>query len=373
MINYNQIFDDVRREWDNSLRNLQKINIIMAGISGAGKSTLLNQYFGVNELSRTGIGDSVTQIISPYTIKNNLINIWDTHGIEMNEDDVAKLKDDIFKVVEKGAQSKDVNKFISCIWYCINSNTSRMFDNEVKFIKDLINNDRTKHIPIIIIITQCYFPARVIQMKEYIKGKKLKGVKIVDVLALEEGDIKPYGLNVLNDIMQDSIPETIKKTLVYNQVVSLKSKRKYAIAAVAGVSLAVFAINYSKLLVMYNKALFPAEVSSLISLISMIYGIEITQSLVACFVSFIFELGANALKDLFIRKCIPYMKCFVSSNSSLLVGSTGLLFIFFIEKIFEMKMNNQPIDFNNCRRVLQSLLEQKNVDKQLQMLELNNE
>lgn len=190
---------------------------------------------------------------------------------------------------------------------------------------------------------------------------------------MEEGDIKPYGLNVLNDIMQDSIPETIKKTLVYNQVVSLKSKRKYAIAAVAGVSLAVFAINYSKLLVMYNKALFPAEVSSLISLISMIYGIEITQSLVACFVSFIFELGANALKDLFIRKCIPYMKCFVSSNSSLLVGSTGLLFIFFIEKIFEMKMNNQPIDFNNCRRVLQSLLEQKNVDKQLQMLELNNE
>lgn len=177
MINYNQIFDDVRREWDNSLRNLQKINIIMAGISGAGKSTLLNQYFGVNELSRTGIGDSVTQIISPYTIKNNLINIWDTHGIEMNEDDVAKLKDDIFKVVEKGAQSKDVNKFISCIWYCINSNTSRMFDNEVKFIKDLINNDRTKHIPIIIIITQCYFPARVIQMKEYIKGKKIKRCK----------------------------------------------------------------------------------------------------------------------------------------------------------------------------------------------------
>ena len=120
---------------------------------------------------------------------------------------------------------------------------------------------------------------------------------------------------------------------------------------------------------MFNNAMFPAEVSSMVALITMIYGIDFSEILIKSFIAFVLDIGVEKLSNLLAQRLMNFIKYGISKNSSILVFVIGALYIFYIENMIERRINNHKIDEDSCKKVLESLLEQKNIEKQRQMLE----
>lgn len=50
-------------------------------------------------------------------------------------------------------RTENINEYIHCIWYCINSERNRIDENEIEFLKPLHEETRYKSLPIIVILT----------------------------------------------------------------------------------------------------------------------------------------------------------------------------------------------------------------------------
>ena len=77
----NEIIDAIK----DSIKNLARLNVIVAGKTGSGKSTLINSVFRAN-LAETGIGMPVTQNMRKYTKEGVPLTIYDTVGFELSKE-----------------------------------------------------------------------------------------------------------------------------------------------------------------------------------------------------------------------------------------------------------------------------------------------
>ena len=107
----------------------------------------------------------------------------------------------------------------------------------------------------------------------------------------------------------------------------------------------------------------------MVALITMIYGIDFSEILIKSFIAFVLDIGVEKLSNLLAQRLMNFIKYGISKNSSILVFVIGALYIFYIENMIERRINNHKIDEDSCKKVLESLLEQKNIEKQRQMLE----
>lgn len=89
-----QIFEILQKEY----KNMGHVNIIVAGKTGVGKSTLINAVFG-KKIAQTGTGRPVTQEIKEITLRNYPLRIYDTVGLELNQEQQRRVKEDIIKLV----------------------------------------------------------------------------------------------------------------------------------------------------------------------------------------------------------------------------------------------------------------------------------
>ena len=161
-------------------------NIMVMGKSGVGKSFLINSIFKEN-LSESAIGSSITQDIIPISKKFWPLTIYDTPGLELDSTKQAILIEKIYQTINQNSKTNDINKFIHCIWYCVNCISGRLDPFEVQLIKQIKKSTRYKQIPIIIVLTQCYDDNdRELMIKSI--EKNLPGYNIVPIVA----DSKPF-------------------------------------------------------------------------------------------------------------------------------------------------------------------------------------
>ena len=283
-----KIANDCIKAINDRIRNLKNLNIIVAGKTGVGKSTLINSVFR-EKLAETGMGKPVTDHMCRLTKKDYPLAIYDTRGFELGKDAQKEVKQEVLNTIKEGLAQRDVNKAIHCIWYCINTASNRVEQEEIDWIRDFSRENQVTQVPVIIILTQAFSRKKAEELRKYILDQNLDIVQVVPVLAedyeIDEDYVaRAYGLDRLIRVMAEALPDELQDTLQNVQIASLEEKKRYAQAAVATATASAVGECLVPVPLADCAMLIPTQVAMIAS-ITAIFGLDISRSVITGFVS----------------------------------------------------------------------------------------
>ena len=354
------------------IKNLNTLNIIVAGKTGVGKSTLINSMFRDN-LAETGIGKPITQHMRKISKKGIPLNIYDTKGFELGKDAQKEVKKEILDTIKSGMAGTDVNKAIHCIWYCINTASNRIEPEEIEWLRDLAKENSVTEVPVIIVLTQAFSKPNAEQMKNLIQDENLDIVQVVPVLAqdfiFDESlpPIKAYGLDALLAVMTEVLPEELQDTLQSVQIASLKSKKKRAQVAVATATATAFGEGFAPIPFADSALLIPTQVAMIAS-ITAIYGLDINKSIITAFVSSALGTGGATIAGKTIAsnllKLVPGAGTVIGGTISgatagVITTALGEAYIVLMESIYKGELKTSELGTAEGKKKLKELFKKK--------------
>ena len=280
------------------IKNLNTLNIIVAGKTGVGKSTLINAVFR-DKLAETGMGKPVTDHMRRISKKGIPLAIYDTRGFELGKEVQQQVKQEVVETISKGLATQDINKAIHCIWYCINTASNRVEPEEIEWLKELSKENQITQVPIIVVLTQSFSKKNADAMRKMILDENLDVVQVVPVLA-EDYEIddeyvaKSYGLDVLIHVMGEALPDELMDTLQNVQIASLAEKKKRAQAAIATATLAATGEGAAPIPFSDCALLIPTQLGMIAS-ITVIFGFDVNKSILTAFLSSTLGAGGATL------------------------------------------------------------------------------
>ena len=280
------------------IKNLNTLNIIVAGKTGVGKSTLINAVFR-DKLAETGMGKPVTDHMRKISKKGIPLAIYDTKGFELGRDVQQQVKQEVMETISKGLATQDINKAIHCIWYCINTASNRVEPEEIEWLKELSKENQITQVPIIVVLTQSFSKKNADAMRKMILNENLDVVQVVPVLAedyeIDEAYVaRSYGLDVLIHVMGEALPDELMDTLQNVQIASLAEKKKRAQAAIATATLAAAGEGAAPIPFSDCALLIPNQLGMIAS-ITVIFGFDVNKSILTAFLSSTLGSGGATL------------------------------------------------------------------------------
>lgn len=195
----------------------------------------------------------------------------------------------MLETIRQSLALKDVNKAIHCIWYCINTASNRIEQEEIDWLKDFSKENHLTQVPVIIVLTQSFSKKKAQELRNMILDENIDVVQVVPVLAQdyeidEEYVAKAFGLDVLIRIMSEVLPDELQDTLQNVQKASLEEKKRHAQAVVATATAAAFSEGFAPIPFADCALLIPTQVAMVAS-ITAIFGMNINKSIITSFVS----------------------------------------------------------------------------------------
>lgn len=371
-ISLDKIAQDCITAISDRIKNLNTLNIIVAGKTGVGKSTLINSMFRDN-LAETGIGKPITQHMRKISKKGVPLNIYDTKGFELGKDAQKEVKKEILDTIKAGMSGTDVNKAIHCIWYCINTASNRIEPEEIEWLRDLAKENSVTEVPVIIVLTQAFSKPNAEQMKNLIQDENLDIIQVVPVLAqdfvFDESlpPIKAYGLESLLAVMTEVLPEELQDTLQSVQIASLKAKKKRAQFAVATATATAFGEGFAPIPFADSALLIPTQVAMIAS-ITAIYGLDINKSIITAFVSSALGTGGATIAGKTIAanllKLVPGAGTILGGTISgatagIITTALGEAYILLMEAIYKGELKASELGTPEGKKKLKELFKKK--------------
>lgn len=338
-----KIMDEIKENYS----SLTTLNVVVIGKTGVGKSTLINSVFGEN-VAEVGLGRPVTQSIRKLEKEGTPLAIYDTPGLELQGDHSAEnLLEQVTNLINDGIQSEDVNQAIHCIWYCINTASSRVEPTEMNFLRKLGENTKRCNVPVILVLTQAFSKKKTEEMVTALRKENLPVRQVVPVLAQDYEisedypKIKAFGIDKLVELMSELLPDTVRDTFIALQIASIDLKRKRARAAVTAAAGAAALTGASPIPFSDAAILVPTQVSMLAG-ITAIFGLPIEKSALTSIVSAtIGTAGATVLGKTVVSnliKMIPGAGTIVGAaisgtTAAALTGALGEAYIAILTRV----------------------------------------
>lgn len=346
------------------INNLNTLNVIVAGKTGVGKSTLINAVFR-EKLAETGMGKPVTEHMRKLTKKGVPLAIYDTRGFELGKEVQAEVKKEIMETIQIGMDSKDVNKTIHCIWYCINTASNRVEPEEIQWLKELSRENRKTQIPIIIVLTQSFSKKKAREMKSILLEENLDVVQIIPVLAEdyeidEDYVVNSHGLDVLIKVMGEALPEELMDTLQNVQIASLEEKKRRAQAAVATAAIAAASEGAAPLPFADCALMIPTQLTMIAS-ITVIFGFDVNKSIITALLSSTIGSGGATILGKTVAsnilKLIPGAGTIAggvvsAGTAGVITAALGEAYIGVMELVFKGEMKLGDLETNKGKQVI---------------------
>lgn len=367
-LDVSEMADQVLKAIKKEYQSLKTLNVMVLGKTGVGKSTLINQMFNEN-LVDTGVGKPVTKKIRKIAKNDFPLAIYDTPGLELKgENSVNNLQTEIVEEIQKGIKTGDIGEMIHCLWYCIATPSHRLEEGEVQFLKHLGDKLKEFKLPLIVVLTQSYSKNDAKALMEEIAKENLPIAKIIPVLAQDfviddEYVKKAYGLEQLAEIMNDVVPEGVKKTFIAVQKANLKLKKRRARSVVTSSALAAAATGAIPIPFSDAAILVPEQVAMLGG-ITAVFGIPIEKaSLVAIISATVGTLGTTtAGRSIFanVIKFIPGAGSIVGgaisgSTAAALTAALGEAYIVLMVKIYQGELHFSDLTTEKGKAELQDI------------------
>ena len=305
-MNYTKQFEEFKNNWTRgmnfifgNLHNSSKANILVCGGTGVGKTRLITAILQFLNLDPR-VGKPETKDISNYTVEGIPLVLYDTPGLELDPKQQKKVTKDIIKFINSKQKTKNENDMIHCIYFCVNAESKRFQDGEIKFLKDIAGDRNLQTIPVVIVLTQSFDDELKNAMIKTILNENLNIKAIIPVLAKEKVNKQPFGIDTLLEKTTELIPEMLRETL--SQIIqrSLKYKRygsHIVVAAGTGITAGI-----ASGLVPYTSLILSIPVHfGMCYGITKIYGVDIPLYFISAYIKWTFgylEINNETLNEL---------------------------------------------------------------------------
>ena len=342
-------------------KSLGHVNIIIAGKTGVGKSTLINAAFREN-MAETGMGTPVTQHTKLIERDGMPLRVYDTVGLELTEKTKQETIQNVHEIIKYNADNGDADKFVHCMWYCVQANSDRLEKPEQDFIIDI-----AKKIPVILVITKAYLKKHAKNFAAILDSWNMPVKKICIVLAQsyeeEETFFKAYGVEDLIETTLNILPETAQDAFI-NAQSSVELKNKMAMEVVNETVAMAFGAGFVPVPVADIIMLVPTEVSMMVR-ITNIYGLQMTKSKIKRILMIMFgAMGASATGALAARELLKFVPGLGATLGGVISGGTaaamtlafGKTYIFIMEKLFTGEMTERDLDTAEGREQIKKVI-----------------
>ena len=300
------------------------------------------------------------------------LSIYDTRGFELGKDAQKEVKQEVLNTIKEGIATKDINKAIHCIWYCINTASNRIEQEEIDWLRDFSKENQITQVPVIIILTQAFSKKKADELRKFILDQNLDVVQVVPVLA-EDYEIDDeyiataHGLDLLIRVMSEALPDELQDTLQNVQIASLEEKKRYAQAAVATATAAAVGECLVPLPLTDCAMLIPAQVAMIAS-ITAIFGFDVSKSVITGFVSSTIGAGgATVLGKTVVANLLKLIPgagsaaggAISSATAGILTTALEETYIFIMCAIFRGEMSTMDLETEEGKKKIKELFKEQ--------------
>lgn len=340
-------------------QEMGRVNVAVLGVTGVGKSTLINSLFRVS-VAETGIGTPVTNSIRRHEIPHLPITLYDTPGLEL-EDESGHL----IKEVEELAGSlhgQDPNALLHVAWYCFNGNGTRFLAAERQTVTGV-----AEILPVALCATQ------VLRVDDEQYGSLLDMIDPGSLPILEHRAIptlaqpkrfagqiyEPHGLDDLVDVTLRALPEAARRAFLNSlratgHVLDVKADEARLVVGAAAIAAGV--VGAAPIPGSDAAVLVPIQ-ALMMARVNAIFAIDMSREQVAGLAKALLTAGAVSIGGRYLAgelaKLIPGIGSAAAATvAALLTYSLGEAYIYMCRQIVVARAEGRTLVMEDAAQIL---------------------